>query len=190
MVTAGAIAFSAGGFCGAAATGYRPGRSRRRCRPLQRPRLSRRPGDHVHTVPGLVDVRLEFAVGAVAAADAPGRPRRTRPGLRGECRTSLTRRWSSGPCHTGRGPAARRRRPILQPEYVGGEPNAVGHRHHDVLVDHDHWGRVSGVALYSSSPTCSPQWTATCSSSTSLSARWTISRVGVAPCQCSSSGSM
>ena len=37
---------------------------------------------------------------------------------------------------------------------------------------------VSGVALYSSSVTCSPQWTATCSSSTSLSARWTISRSG------------
>jgi hypothetical protein len=46
------------------------------------------------------------------------------------------------------------------------------------------------AALYSSSLTCSPQWTATCSSSTSLSARWTISRPGLAPCQCSSSGSM
>jgi hypothetical protein len=37
-----------------------------------RPRLSGRPGDHVHTVAGLVHVRLELAVGAVAPADVLG----------------------------------------------------------------------------------------------------------------------
>jgi hypothetical protein len=31
----------------------------------------------------------------------------------------------------------RRRWRFLQPEQIGGEANPVGHRHHDVLLDHD-----------------------------------------------------
>jgi hypothetical protein len=55
-------------------------------------------------------------------------------------------------------------------------------------------GRLGQCSLveapaYSSSVTFSPQLAATWSSSTSLSARWTMKRLGAAPCQWSSSGS-
>src|SRR4051794_4694606 len=45
------------------------------------------------------------------------------------------------------------------------------------------------AAAYASSVTGSSQWTTSCWSSPSLMARWTMSRLAVAPCQCSSSAS-